>query len=293
VDTSATLPITLPGEFGEFNPRAPRGILARKALQSLTARTRDAGPTFDDMSALVVAPHPDDETLGCGGTIARKVRNGAEVSIAFLTDGGGSHPHLMPRERLCRLRKEEALDACAKLGIPRSRVHFLDIADGALAQWEPQASVLIAELLTAIAPDQVFVTHSQDLLSDHVAAHRIVLQAVRGLARRPLVYEYPIWLWDRWPWTNPFASPRQRHAGKPRRQIAGSSVAWRMHRHLSIRVDVRDVLATKLSALHAHQTQVVRFESIPGWLTLSDVDNGNWISNSLGAYEFFRLSEQP
>jgi hypothetical protein len=47
-------------------------------------------------SAVVFAPHPDDETLGCGGTIVRKIRAGARVRLVVMTDGGSSHRELLP-----------------------------------------------------------------------------------------------------------------------------------------------------------------------------------------------------
>ncbi|MGE3077146.1 MAG: PIG-L deacetylase family protein [Dehalococcoidia bacterium] len=261
------------------------------AHRSLVANTRTVSADFDARTALIVAPHQDDETLGCGGSIARKVQAGARVSVLFLTDGGGSHAHLMPRDRLCELRRAEAVEACEALGIPESSVHTLDIADGSLAWSEARAASFVEDLVLAIAPEQVFVTHAEDLLADHVAANRIVFQALRRISRPTTVFEYPVWLWDRWPWTNPLASPRQRHGGKAKLTLARTAVDWRMHRHLSTRVDVTPTLGRKIAALAAHRTQMTRFDGTPGWLTLGDIDHGNWLSNSLGEFEFFRVTE--
>jgi LmbE family N-acetylglucosaminyl deacetylase len=47
---------------------------------------------------VVFSPHPDDETLGCGSTIIKKKRLGADVTIVFMTDGSKSHPHFIFRE---------------------------------------------------------------------------------------------------------------------------------------------------------------------------------------------------
>ncbi|MGE0600059.1 MAG: PIG-L deacetylase family protein [Dehalococcoidia bacterium] len=268
-----------------------RGFFARKAYESLVRRTSQATAGFDAKSALVVAPHQDDETLGCGGVIARKVRADAAVSVAFLTDGGGSHAHLIDRDELCRLRKSEALDACRVLGIPASRVHFMEVPDGALAQSEGAAATFVSELLAELRPQQVFTPHAEDMLSDHVAANRIVHRALGKAPQRTTVCEYPIWLWDRWPWTNPIAFPRQRHGGKSRGKFALSALDWRMHRHFTTRVDVGGTLESKRAALATHLTQVTRFNGDPGWLTLSDIDHGNWLANSLGKYEFFRETE--
>ena len=60
-------------------------------------------------SAIVFAPHPDDETLGCGGTIIKKRQAGAKISIVFMTDGRTSHGHLMDINELTTRRVEEAV----------------------------------------------------------------------------------------------------------------------------------------------------------------------------------------
>ena len=64
-------------------------------------------------NALVIAPHPDDESLGCGGTIALLRQRGYSVHVLFVSDGTMSHPNspAYPAERLRKVREAEALDA--------------------------------------------------------------------------------------------------------------------------------------------------------------------------------------
>ena len=84
--------------------------------------------------ALVIAPHQDDETLACGGIIARKRNEGLPVHVVFITDGSASHPghaRLVPPV-IATLRQQEAMRAMAYLGVERTAVHFLNEPDGTL-----------------------------------------------------------------------------------------------------------------------------------------------------------------
>lgn len=76
-------------------------------------------------SAIVFSPLPDDETLGCGDTIIRKRKLGAEVSIIVMTDGRKSHPGLISGDELRSLRRSEALEAGRMLGVTDDDVIFL------------------------------------------------------------------------------------------------------------------------------------------------------------------------
>ncbi|TJV82375.1 MAG: PIG-L family deacetylase, partial [Mesorhizobium sp.] len=82
-------------------------------------------------SAVIVAPHPDDETLGCGGVAAKKIASGAQVRFVFVTDGAASHRHLMHPETLRATREAEAIEAVHRLGASSESVTFLRLPDGA------------------------------------------------------------------------------------------------------------------------------------------------------------------
>src|SRR5947208_6372296 len=82
--------------------------------------------------AVVFSPHPDDETLGCGGTIIRRRLLGADVSVVFMTDGSASHRRLMPALDLTALRAREARAACRILGVNEQSISFLNFEDGQL-----------------------------------------------------------------------------------------------------------------------------------------------------------------
>lgn len=155
---------------------------------------------------MVFAPHPDDETFGCGGLIAAKRRQGVDVCVVFLTDGRSSHHSLAggqpTPETLVSLRHQEALQALEILGVEVSAAHFLDYPDGELSQLSSQAyeQVLtnILQLLSRFAPAEVYIPHAQDFHADHEMTHRIVLDALGRWQGKPEVWQYPIWvLWYR------------------------------------------------------------------------------------------------
>lgn len=99
---------------------------------------------------LVVAPHPDDEVLGCGGLIQQAVAEGAQVDVALVTNGDAAELSLIFGERdlplgpeayvkLGRQRQQESLAALSLLGVPENHVHFLGYPNnGLLALWRPE-----------------------------------------------------------------------------------------------------------------------------------------------------------
>ncbi len=154
-----------------------------------------------DTPCIVFAPHQDDETLGCGALIARKRREGLPVHVVFITDGSASHaghPELTPAA-ISALRRREALDALAILGVESEAIHFLDEADGTLNNLPPaRQERLIAQftaLLTAIGPGEVFLPCSPDGSSEHDAAFGFICAALLRSRLRPDVWQYPVWSW--------------------------------------------------------------------------------------------------
>ena len=165
-----------------------------------------------DGGLVVVAPHPDDESLGCGGLIAEARRQGRAVRLVVVSDGCGSHTHseAFPPERLRALREAETLKAVALLGLPAEAVTFLRLPDGHVPSVGSEAEAAagaIADVARACGASAVFVTWRHDPHCDHQASAAIV-----GLARPKLgaarVYEYPVWGWTLPPDTDVGATPR-------------------------------------------------------------------------------------
>lgn len=181
------------------SPRFVRSASVRLTRRFLRARAEPL--TLTGAPALVVAPHQDDETFGCGGAIALKRSLGAEVRVVFVTDGRYGQSSDLPLDDLVAARQHEAIAALAELGVDRTSIRFLGVEDGSLEHIEPGrtaelTSAIAAEIEDLGAPD-VFVTYEHDNHMDHRVTHRIVRAAVEQVARtsgRTLdVYEYPIW----------------------------------------------------------------------------------------------------
>ena len=203
--------------------------LARVCARPLQASARRAwarrGVPLDGAelgaSCLVVAPHPDDETLGCGATIARKVAAGARVHVVVATDGRASHTtHDAATDALVQRRRSEALAACRELGLAEADVTFLDLVDGRLDRSGEELRSGLAQLLDRLRPEQVLVTASCDGHPDHDAAARAVAAVAAG--RDLQVLEYPVWMWTHWPFTRPRAAagPLARLVREPWRRLS-------------------------------------------------------------------------
>ena len=178
-----------------------RTSLRKRYLSQLTRRTRTWSADELAAPAIVIAPHPDEETLGCGATIAAKRSAGASIQVLFLTDGCRQTPDEAERNKLRQLRHQEAIAAAQALGLAPGDVHFLDYPNGDLIQHRFAAVAHVREILLKHAPRQAFVPFRGDSTRDHVAASRIFYDAADALEQPLDVYEYPVWFWSRWPWS--------------------------------------------------------------------------------------------
>lgn len=138
--------------------------------------------------ALVLAPHPDDEVLGCGGTIARLVAQGADVRIGVVTRGFAPDFAASQVEQVRR----EAARAHRRLGVVDTQ--YLDLPAARLDTL-PRAELnrAIAALVDAVRPDTLFVPFAGDLHVDHTLVFEAAMVAARprgqGYPLRVLAYE--------------------------------------------------------------------------------------------------------
>ncbi len=145
---------------------------------------------------LVIAPHPDDETLGCGGLLIAAERAGLAGHVLILTDGSGSHPRSVkvPPARLIALRRDEARRALAQLGLPDGRLSTLDLRDTATPSQGPafDAAVdAIVERAEAVGARTLLVTWGRDPHCDHETAFAMARAAARRRGLR--LWAYPVW----------------------------------------------------------------------------------------------------
>lgn len=198
-------------------------------------------------SVLVIAPHPDDETLGCGGALALLQSLACRVNVIVISDGTMSHPRSRkyPAPKLSSLREAETRTATAILGIEESAVDFLRLPDGAIpTQGSPDFSAAVKmcrDRITALTPDTVFLPWRFDPHPDHRATWHIVHQALVEVHSHaplhtqslPRLIEYPIWDWD-----------ETQRGDLP---TSDRITAWRL--------DISDVVEVKKQAIAAYRSQ--------------------------------------
>jgi len=139
---------------------------------------------------LVLAPHPDDESIGCGGTLLHHKKLGDEVHVAFLTSGekGG---HGRSEAETIRLREAEARWAGKILGI--NLIEFWHLPDSAV---RPTSDAIerLRKKLARFMPETIYVTHDREMHPDHRGAARLVRRALAGVSGKlPDVLGYEVW----------------------------------------------------------------------------------------------------
>jgi N-acetylglucosamine malate deacetylase 1 len=159
-----------------------------RTLRSL----RGSGPVIGLPSfrrALVVAPHPDDEALGCGGTVALLTDKGASVTILTATDGEATKGAPVSPEEIARRRRLEAERSAAALGAsPR----FLGLPDGSLTEHGEELTAALRAAIAELAPEAVFAPWPLDGGSDHRAVADAVAAAISD-TEGPEVWGYEVW----------------------------------------------------------------------------------------------------
>lgn len=188
------------------------------------------------MRALVLAPHPDDESLGTGGLVALAAGARRPCHVLIVTDGSGSHPgsRSWPAARLASVRADEARDALRRLGQPAAAAEFLGLEDAAVPCRGPIFEAAV-ETVAATARREgcgvLVASWISDPHGDHVGTSLIAREAARRLGARLL--SYPVWGWT----LAPTATIRDERP-------------WR-----GARLDVASVLDRKRDAIRAHRTQ--------------------------------------
>lgn len=206
----------------------PAGVILRQMRQLPVADLDEIAPS----ATLILAPHPDDETLGCGGLAIQCCARGRPPLIVAVTDGAASHP-ACPPDRLAALRAAELRAAARILGIPERHVHFLGLPDSHAPCDGPdfeQAVHAVLALIRGHGIGTLLTTWPQDPHRDHQASACIGAVAARISGVR-LLY-FPVW-----GWLLPFAQMLP---------IAGVR---------GMRLDVAACREQKRRALAAHATQ--------------------------------------
>jgi LmbE family N-acetylglucosaminyl deacetylase len=134
---------------------------------------------------LVFAAHPDDDIIGCGGSLAKHVQLGNQVTVCYMTSGeAGSLDH--SKEELARIREEEARNASRVIGF--QDLTYLRNPDGYM-EYDNSNLKKLVELIREKQPNIVYVHHQSDGHLDHVATFQLVNESLRR-ASVPLFQEY-------------------------------------------------------------------------------------------------------
>ncbi len=220
------------------NPIVGHGtpLQAWKASQHLAALpTIDAATLVPEgCRAVIIAPHPDDEVLGCGGLLQELARLGRAIQIISVTDGSASHPgsQRWSAERLSVVRPQESADALHRLGLPLHSLQWIrgGFSDSQVAAREAELTEFITRYLRP--SDVVFATWSQDGHCDHEAVGRASAAAAQKVGAR--FHELPIWTWH---WAEP----------------EDASIPWQRARKIPL--DIHSV-ARKRHAMYAFASQL-------------------------------------
>ena len=150
--------------------------------------------------ALLLAPHPDDESLGCGGLIAAACDAGSPPVVVILTDGAASHPgsRSYPPQKLRALREQEAQRAVTCLGLPPQNLYFLRAADTGLPGEGPAFEAYthrLRQIGHAHGCRLVLAPWAGDPHCDHETAARMAARLCEDTGWALL--SYPVWGWLR------------------------------------------------------------------------------------------------
>ncbi len=183
------------GRLGTLEPLDVSG------LESLAARSA--------LRVVVLAAHPDDETLGAAGLVARLARAGARVSYVIASDGEASHPDSPTTsvDALVRARRQELLSAVQHVA-PQAAVHLLGLPDGGLREHRAELRASVGSVVTADGPHGrdgttlVVAPWAGDGHRDHRIVGEVAREVVQGAAdeRELRLVEYPVWFWH---WGSP------------------------------------------------------------------------------------------
>jgi len=182
------------------------------------------------MKLLVIAPHPDDEVLGCGGTLAKRAAAGNEITLCIVTK---AYKPDWSSEFL-RERPKEIKASCRALGIKKVvPLDYPTVKLDTVPQRELNAS--LREVVEDASPCEVYIPHGGDLNADHRIVFKAALVATRPLKKRThriLAYE----------------TLSETEWGRPLRQF-----------HPNVYVDISKTFGAKLRAMRAYSSELRPF----------------------------------
>ena len=216
----------------------------------MTTDTKTTEPDWQDIKrALVIMAHPDDPDFTCSGTAIKLVQAGIEVSYMILTNGDkGNHNPEITRNQLVAMRKIEQRNAAELCGV--GEVLFMGEEDGFLRPTREirervtrEIRRIRPELIICPDPDRYLVGGGYINHPDHRNAGLVALEAIFPAADNPMFY------------------PEMADEGYLPHKISQLYVVG--HGDIDVRIDVTDVIETKITAILCHKTQIANPETAP------------------------------
>jgi len=145
---------------------------------------------------LIIAPHPDDDVIGCGGAIIQHVQQEDEVAIIYLSDGSlgfpqGVRPSASERAEMAKKREAEATKAAKIMGV--KNINFWRFKDGAI-QTNKTTIKLLENLLLSYKPDIIYCPFPLDDHPDHIEAGKMLYEALRITDSQARICCYEVWM---------------------------------------------------------------------------------------------------
>jgi N-acetylglucosamine malate deacetylase 1 len=175
--------------FNELNNKILTQICATNVLQSVLRPVPMKAPFGKSM--LIVAPHQDDEIIGCGGAMLLQKESGRSVSVVFVNDGGNEHEEDgISREAMVGIRESEARKVASEAGIGAPK--FLRYSVLNMQTVSAVSRDLLVEIRRTNA-DTIFVPFFLDTHPDHMMTNVALAQALEAANISPLIYGYEVW----------------------------------------------------------------------------------------------------
>jgi len=218
-------------------------------------------------TVVVFAAHPDDDILGCGGTIAKLTQEGSKVHIVFLADGESSRNDITDINSLIQQRKQDAKKALKILGC--DSIEFLDFPDNRLDSLDLLDVVKKIEgFIDAYKPYTIFTHYAHDLNIDHQITHNAVVTACRPqpghCVKELLFFEVP------------------------------SSTEWNLSKAFmpNYFVDISSTLSLKIDALNAYKNEMKSFPHPRSIKAIESLSYYRGASSGCGAAEAFIIGRK-
>lgn len=236
-----------------------------------TAPTSSLGTRLTSARLLVLAPHMDDETLGCGGTLGLH-SDPSRVHCLFATDGSRSPAPLLPwagriDPELPTKRRTEAIAALSELGVSHDNLIFLDLPDGRLSRHQDTLTENLSETVRRLRPEVVLAPFRLDAHPDHVILNRIARKVLKTRPDQPAFAEYFV-----------YHRMRLLPGGDIRRCLRPSSL---------VRIETAASATVKMRALMKYETQVTITQSWQDRPILTPES----LRERCGAPEYFMFSD--